>query len=57
MPFAWISFYPLAIYLGELDLLSSLLHLLYGVGWAVVSAGLVALMWRAACRRMIVQGG
>ncbi len=57
LPFAWISFYPLAIYLGELDLLSSLLHLLYGLSWAVVSAVLVALMWRAACRRMIVQGG
>ncbi len=57
LPFAWITFYPLAIYLGQLDLAESLLHLVYGFGWAVVSATLVALMWRAACRRMVVQGG
>jgi ABC-2 type transport system permease protein len=57
LPFAWIGFYPLAIYLGKLDLASSLLHLLYGFGWAAVSAGLLTLLWRAACRRMVVQGG
>lgn len=57
LPFAWISFYPLAIYLGQLDLASSVLHLVYGLGWAAVSAAFVALMWRAACRRMVVQGG
>jgi ABC-2 type transport system permease protein len=57
LPFAWISFYPLAIYLGELDMAESLLHIFYGLGWAAVSAALVGIMWSAACRRMIVQGG
>lgn len=57
LPFAWITFYPLAIYLGQLDLVESLLHLVYGFGWAAVSAALVCVMWRAACRRMVVQGG
>lgn len=57
LPFAWISFYPLAIYLGQLDLMSSLLHLLYGFGWAAIMAFVVTLIWRAACRRMTVQGG
>lgn len=57
LPFAWIGFYPLAIYLGQLDLAESLLNLLYGLGWAAASAGLLALLWRAARRRMVVQGG
>ncbi|MEB2845764.1 hypothetical protein GAO09_28955 [Rhizobiales bacterium RZME27] len=57
LPFAWISFYPLAIYLGQMDLVSSLLYLLYGFAWAAVMACVVALIWRAACRRMIIQGG
>lgn len=57
LPFAWIAFYPLAIYLGQLDLTESLVTLLYGIGWAVASAGLLALLWRAARRRMVVQGG
>lgn len=57
LPFAWISFYPLAIYLGQLDLASSLLHLFYGFVWATVMVGVVSLIWRAACRRMTVQGG
>lgn len=57
LPFAWITFYPLAIYLGQLDLASAMLHLLYGLCWAAFSAGLVVLMWRAASRRLVVQGG
>lgn len=57
LPFAWITFYPLAIYLGQLDLAAAALQLVYGVGWAAVLAALVAVMWRAACRRMVVQGG
>lgn len=57
LPFAWIGFYPLAIYLGQLDLTESLVTLLYGLGWATASAGLLALLWRAARRRMVVQGG
>ncbi len=57
LPFAWITFYPLAIYLGELDLAASALHLFYGAIWAVLLIAIVGLMWRAACRRMVVQGG
>lgn len=57
LPFAWIAFYPLAIYLGQLDLAASLLHLVYGCVWALVLAGCVSLMWRAASRRLVVQGG
>jgi ABC-2 type transport system permease protein len=57
MPFAWVTFYPLAIYLGEFDLAKSALVLFYGLSWATASAILVSLMWRAASRRLIVQGG
>lgn len=57
LPFAWISFYPLAIYLGQLDVVSALQHLGYGLCWAVAVSCLVSLLWRAACRRMVVQGG
>jgi ABC-2 type transport system permease protein len=57
LPFAWIAFHPTAVYLGQVDLAGALALLAMGLGWVVVLAGVVALLWSRASRRLIVQGG
>lgn len=57
LPFAWISYYPSAVYLGKLDPAQTILHFAIGLLWlGVLYAGLVAL-WTKARRRLTVQGG
>lgn len=57
LPFAWISYYPAAVYLGKLDLFDAGLMLVVGMGWALVLAGAVGLLWSRARHRIVVQGG
>ncbi|MDF0699248.1 ABC-2 family transporter protein [Rhizobium sp. MC63] len=57
LPFAWITYYPMAVYLGQLDLVSSLAYLAVGLCWIAVLVGLIAALWSGACRRIVVQGG
>ena len=57
LPFSWITYHPLAAYLGRYDLASSLANLLIGVGWLCVLGGVVTLLWSRACRQVVVQGG
>ena len=57
LPFAWIAFHPSAVYLGEVDLAGALGLLALGLAWVVALAGVVALLWSRASRRLIVQGG
>ncbi|MBB2674357.1 UNVERIFIED_ORG: ABC-2 type transport system permease protein [Rhizobium esperanzae] len=57
LPFAWITYYPMAVYLGQLDLVSSLTYLAVGLCWIAGLVGLIAALWSRACRRIVVQGG
>lgn len=57
LPFAWITFHPLATYLGQVDLLTSGLVLLGGVAWLAVFAGFIAWLWSRTTSRLTVQGG
>jgi ABC-2 type transport system permease protein len=57
LPFAWVTFYPMAVYLGQMDIATSLLYLAFGAGWALLLAGLIAFTWRRACLRLVIQGG
>ncbi len=57
LPFAWVSYYPAAVYLGKLDLPSAMLHLFIGLGWLAALAGFVYWLWSRARHRLIVQGG
>jgi len=57
LPFAWVSYYPAAVYLGKLDLPSAALHLIIGLGWLMAMAGGVYWLWSRARDRLIVQGG
>lgn len=56
-PFAWIAYYPAAVYLGKLDAAACWLTLLGGLAWLAVLTGAIALLWRATSRRLTIQGG
>jgi ABC-2 type transport system permease protein len=57
LPFAWIGYYPTAVYLGKLDVNQTLFALGGGLAWVLVLALGVALLWSRTGRRLIVQGG
>ncbi|MHA6731330.1 ABC transporter permease [Devosia sp. A369] len=57
LPFAWIVYYPNAVYLGRLPLEECWLYFGLGLGWA--AAFLIGLLWlwHRASNRITVQGG
>lgn len=57
LPFAWIVYYPAAVWLGRLEEEQALLYFAIGSGWAVLLALAVAWLWRLASTRIVVQGG
>lgn len=57
LPFAWVAFHPSAVYLGQVDLAGAFWLVVLGLAWAAALAGVVALLWSGASRRLIVQGG
>ncbi len=57
LPFAWVGFYPVAVYLGKVAPAEVVARLLMGFGWAVLLGLAVALLWRRATLRITVQGG
>ncbi|HEX3550411.1 MAG TPA: ABC-2 family transporter protein [Candidatus Elarobacter sp.] len=57
LPFAAIYSTPLLIYLGTIPPSDYLRAFAVQAGWCAVFAGLSALVWRAAQRRVVVQGG
>jgi ABC-2 type transport system permease protein len=57
LPFSWISYYPMAVYLGQFDVGTSLLLFAAGIAWVLCLISLTALLWSQACRNVVVQGG
>jgi ABC-2 type transport system permease protein len=57
LPFAWIVYYPSTVWLGKLSVEDTMLYFGIGVGWAVLLAFGVAVLWRQASTRIVVQGG
>jgi ABC-2 type transport system permease protein len=57
LPFAWIVYYPAAIWLGRLEPGQSLTYFGIGLGWALLLAVAAAALWRLASTRIVVQGG
>ena len=57
LPFAWIVYYPAAVWLGRFEQGECWLYLAIGTGWAVLMALGVAWLWRLASTRIVVQGG
>lgn len=57
LPFAWVCYYPAAVYLGQIDPAGALLYFGIGLVWLLgLGLGLAAL-WSKARHRLIVQGG
>jgi len=57
LPFAWIAYYPSAVWLGRLNPGEALLFFGVGLAWAAALALGVAMLWRKASTRIVVQGG
>ena len=57
LPFAWVSYYPSAVYLGRLDPAQTLVYFAIGLGWLAVLLSGLAWLWSRARHRLIVQGG
>jgi ABC-2 type transport system permease protein len=57
LPFAWVGYYPAAVYLGKMDEAATWVHLAVGLGWTAALALAVAWLWHRASRRLTVQGG
>jgi ABC-2 type transport system permease protein len=57
LPFAAVYSTPLLIYLGTIPPSGYLAALALQLGWFAVFAGIGAVVWRAAQRRVVVQGG
>ncbi|ANM11073.1 MULTISPECIES: ABC transporter permease [unclassified Rhizobium] len=57
LPFAWVVYYPNAVYLGRLSAADTWFHLGLGLGWAGLFLLGVLWLWRSASTRITVQGG
>ena len=57
LPFAWVSYYPAAVYIGQLSTDRTLLYFAIGLGWAGILTLCMAWLWSRARHRLIVQGG
>ncbi len=57
LPFQGLVYVPVAIYIGRLAGGAVWLALLQQVIWIGVLSAVLALVWRAALRRLVVQGG
>jgi len=57
LPFAWVAFYPAAVYLGQLDLVKVAIYFALGLVWLGVLTVAVSALWSRVRHRLIVQGG
>lgn len=57
LPFAWVGFHPVSVYLGKLSPEQALAQLGLGIAWALVLGALSAWLWHRATLRISVQGG
>lgn len=57
LPFAWVSYYPTAVYLGKLDIPTAAIHFGIGLVWLVVLGAFLSWLWSRARHRLVVQGG
>jgi len=57
LPFAWVSYYPSAVYLGKLGVAESWFHFGIGFAWLLVLGSFLGWLWARARHRLVVQGG
>ena len=57
LPFAWVAYYPAAVYLGQLEPIAVLVYFGIGLVWLVTLVAAITWLWSRARHRLIVQGG
>lgn len=57
LPFAWVAYYPNAVYLGRLSVGETWQYLGLGLFWVGLFLAGVAWLWHRAATRITVQGG
>jgi ABC-2 type transport system permease protein len=57
LPFSWITFHPMATYLGQVDVPTAALLLLAGMAWLAALYLLIFWLWSRTTSRLTVQGG
>lgn len=57
LPFAWVSYYPAAVYIGQLDVGSTMIYFGIGLVWFAGLLAFLVWLWAKARHRLIVQGG
>ncbi|WDQ99179.1 ABC-2 family transporter protein [Devosia sp. J2-20] len=57
LPFAWVSYYPAAVYLGKFDAGQTLLYFGIGLSWLLALLAGLGWLWSRARDRLVVQGG
>ena len=57
LPFAWVSYYPAAVYIGQLDVERALIYFAIGLLWSAILLVFLLWLWSRARHRLIVQGG
>jgi ABC-2 type transport system permease protein len=57
LPFRFIAYEPAAIYIGQVHGNPVLAGFALALGWVAALAGLIALVWRRAYRKIVVHGG
>jgi ABC-2 type transport system permease protein len=57
LPFRYLYYVPLAIYLGRIPVVELGATLLLGLGWLIILFGFAWWLWDRSMRRLIVQGG
>ena len=57
LPFAWVAYYPNAVYLGQLSVTDTWLYFGLGLFWTALFFAGVQWLWHRAATRITVQGG
>lgn len=57
LPFSWVGFHPMAVYLGKKTPVEAWSYLAFGLLWVVVLSLVLGLLWQQAAKRLEVQGG
>jgi ABC-2 type transport system permease protein len=57
LPFQFLGYIPVAVYMGQIPQDGIITILLVGLGWTLILYGIVQWLWSRAMRRLVVQGG
>lgn len=57
LPLRLMYFIPISVYLGKLTAMDCMFSILQQFAWMLILYGLITLVWRAAIKKLVIQGG